>query len=132
MENFEIHRVGSNILPSFVHPCTKRDLGCHGSTLCGQNLMKMEEISRRRHHPLSPPFERSSNRSVREREREREEQEKEAIFFDTLHRSNKDQDRGRVLERPLLWEFLSAGMVAMVSNRGNFSTRSIGSVVQIR
>lgn len=70
-ENFEIHRVGSNILPSFVHPCTKRDLGCHGSTLCGQNLMKMEEISRRRHHPLSPPFERSSNRSVRERERNR-------------------------------------------------------------
>lgn len=48
-ENFEIHRVGSNILPS----CTKRDLGCHGSTPCGQNLMKMEEISRRRHHPLT-------------------------------------------------------------------------------
>lgn len=54
-ENFEIHRVGSNILPSFVHPCTKRDLGCHGSTPCGQNLMKMEEISRRRHHLSNDP-----------------------------------------------------------------------------
>lgn len=114
-ENFEIHRVGSNILPS----CTKRDLGCHGSTPCGQNLMKMEEISR--HHPLTTL--RTILKPIGLRERE----------LSSLIPST-DPIRIKIEEGcwPLLWEFLSAGMVAMVSNRGNFSTRTIGSLVRIR
>lgn len=79
--------------------------------------MKMEEISRKRKEDiLSPPFEWSSNRL----------EEGEGACLLALGCPPPIPIRIKIEEgrwkRPLLWEFLSTRMVAMVSNRRNFST----------